>query len=119
MAAASRRLNAAVAPSAGCRHTDAMRALLALVLLPAIVVGCTPYIPVKDDFGTSALAPAGDLPPEFVEFNAYNPAVNTLLADQLCPTPYQPLEEKNLGASSGRLVQARGRCQTHIPLFGP
>ena len=119
MAAASRRLNAAVAPSAGCRHTAAMRALLALVLLPAIVAGCTPYIPVKDDFGTSALAPAGDLPPEFVEFNAYNPAVNTLLADQLCPTPYQPLEEKSLGASSGRLVQTRGRCQTHIPLFGP
>ena len=119
MAAASRRLNAAVAPSAGCRHTAAMRALLALVLLPAAMAGCTPYIPVKDDFGTSALAPAGDLPPEFVEFNAYNPAVNTLLADQLCPTPYQPLEEKSLGASSGRLVQARGRCQTHIPLFGP
>ena len=119
MAAASRRLNAAVAPSAGCRHTAAMRALLALVLLPAIVAGCTPYIPVKDDFGTSALAPAGDLPPEFVEFNAYDPAVNTLLADQLCPTPYQPLEEKSLGASSGRLVQTRGRCQTHIPLFGP
>ena len=119
MAAASRRLNAAVAPSAGCRHTDAMRALLALVLLPAIVVGCTPYIPVKDDFGTSALAPAGDLPPEFVEFNAYDLAVNTLLVDQLCPTPYQPLEEKSLGASSGRLVQTRGRCQTHIPLYGP
>ena len=119
MAAASRRLNAAVAPSAGCRHTAAMRALLALVLLPAIVAGCTPYIPVKDDFGTSALAPAGDLPPEFVEFNAYDPAVNTLLADQLCPTPYQLLEEKSLGASSGRLVQVRGRCQTHIPLFGP
>ena len=119
MAAASRRLNAAVAPSAGCRHTAAMRALLALFLLPAIAAGCTPYIPVKDDFGTSALAPAGDLPPEFVEFNAYDPAINTLLADQLCPTPYQPLEEKSLGASSGRLVQARGRCHTHIPLFGP
>jgi hypothetical protein len=35
-----------------------MRALLVLVLLPTILAGCTPYIPVKDDFGTSALAPA-------------------------------------------------------------
>jgi len=96
-----------------------MRGFLALVLLPAIVAGCTPYIPVKDDFGTSALAPAGDIPPEFAEFNVYDPAVNGLLADQICATPYRPLEEKSLGASSGRLIQARGRCQTHIPLFGP
>ena len=96
-----------------------MRPFPALVLLTAIVAGCTPYIPVKDDFGTSALAPAGDLPPEFAEFNAYDPAVNGLLADQLCATPYQPLDEKTLGAGSGRLVQAHGRCQTHIPLFGP
>ena len=96
-----------------------MRALLALVLLPSILVGCTPYIPVKDDFATSALAPAGDIPPEFAEFNAYDPSVNRLLATQLCATPYQPIEEKVLGASTGRLVQARGRCQTHIPLFGP
>jgi hypothetical protein len=97
----------------------AMRAVLALVLLPSILAGCTPYIPVKDDFGTSALAPAGDMPPEFAEFNVYDPAVNTLLASQLCATPYQPLEEKILGASTGRLVQDRGRCRTHIPLFGP
>ena len=95
-----------------------MRRLFALVLLPAIAAGCTPYIPVKDDFGTSALVPAGDVPPEFAEFNAYDPAVNPLLADQLCATPYEPLEAKSIGASSGRLVQARGRCQTHIPLFG-
>ena len=132
MAAASRRLNAAVAPSAGCRHTAAMRALLALVLLPAIVAGCTPYIPVKDDFGTSALAPAGDLPPEFVEFNAYNPAVNTLLADQLCPTPYQPLEEKKwsgLGmnplpevqntrvSAMGRAIRRRQRLHQCLALY--
>jgi hypothetical protein len=96
-----------------------MRALLALVLLPTILAGCTPYIPVKDDFGTSALAPAGDIPPEFAEFNAYDPGVNTLLAGQLCATQYQRMEEKVLGASTGRLVQARGRCQTHTPLFGP
>jgi len=96
-----------------------MRVLFLLVMLSPLMAGCTPYIPVKDDFGTSALAPAGDMPPEFAEFNVYDPAVNGLLADQLCATPYQPLEEKSLGAATGRLVQARGRCQTHIPLFGP
>ena len=96
-----------------------MRALSAIVLFPAMMAACTPYIPVKDDFGTSALAPAGEIPPEFAEFNLFNPAVNRLLAEQICATPYQPMEEKILGASTGRLVQARGRCQTHVPLFGP
>ena len=100
-----------------------MRALLAVVLLSAVAAGCTPYIAVKDDFGTSALAPpagtGGAIPPEFAEFNAYDPAVNSLLADQICATPYQPIDEQFLGASSGRLVAAHGRCQTHIPLVGP
>ena len=96
-----------------------MRVLLGLMLLSLTVAGCTPFIPVKDDFGTSALVPAGDIPPEFAEFNLYNPGVNGLLADQICATPYQPLEDKSVGAAPGRLVQARGRCQTHIPILGP
>jgi hypothetical protein len=105
----------------------AMRVLLAPVMLSATLLsvmaaGCTPYIPVKDDFGTSALAPPmnsrADIPPEFAEFNAFDPAVNELLANQLCATPYEPFEAKTLGASSGRLVQARGRCRTHVPIFG-
>jgi hypothetical protein len=95
-----------------------MRVLLVLLLLSAAVAGCTPYIPVKDDFGTSALVPAGDIPPEYAEFNVYEPAVNDLLANQLCATPYQPLEVQNLGAAPGQLLRARGRCQTHIPIFG-
>ncbi len=100
-----------------------MRVLLAFAVLPAALVavmatGCTPYISVKDDFGTSALAPAPDIPPEFAEFNAFDPAVNDLMATQICATPYQPLAAKTLGASSGILVQARGRCQEHVPLFG-
>ncbi len=99
-----------------------MRALFAVILLSSVAAGCTPYIPVKDDFGTSALTPApppgGDIPPEFAEFNVYNPRVNELLADQICATSYQPLEGKTLAAAPGRIVQARGRCQTHIPLFG-
>jgi hypothetical protein len=95
-----------------------MRVLLALVIVPPLLAGCTAYIPVKDDFGTSALAPAGDIPPEFAEFNVYDPAVNGLLAAQYCATSYQPLDEQIRGADTGRLVQANGRCQTHIPLFG-
>jgi hypothetical protein len=94
-----------------------MRALLIVSLL-SLGVSCTPYIPVRDDFATSALAPAGDIPPEFAEFNVYNPRVNQLLADQLCATPYQPIEQKALGADSGRLVQGRARCATHVPFFG-
>jgi hypothetical protein len=98
-----------------------MRVLLYFALLSAAVVlqsGCTPYIPVKDDFATSALAPVGDIPPEFAEFNKFDPAVNVLLEDQVCATSYEPLEAKTLGASSGRLVDARGRCRAHVPIFG-
>ena len=100
-----------------------MRVFVVLAMLSALLAGCTPYIAVKDDFGTSALAPPADprvgVPPELAEFNVYDPAVNGVLAAQLCATPYQPLEQKTLSAASGTLVEARGRCQTHIPLFGP
>ena len=96
-----------------------MRVVVALMLLSPIVAGCTSFIPVKDDFGTSALVPAGDIPPEFAEFNLYNPGVNGLLADQICATPYLVLEEKGVGAAPGRLVEATARCQTHIPIIGP
>lgn len=96
-----------------------MRAFLALLLVPVLLAGCTPRIPVKEDFAVSALAPVGDIPPEFSEFNNFDPAVARLLADQICALPYQPLEEKTLGAAAGRLVQLRGRCATHIPLYGP
>jgi hypothetical protein len=96
-----------------------MRVLSAVLLLSLVVAGCTPFIPVKDDFGTSALVPAGDIPPEFAEFNLYNASVNPLLADQICATASLPLEDKSVGATPGRLVAATARCQTHIPLLGP
>ena len=95
-----------------------MRVFMMTLLLFVFVAGCAPFIPVKDDFGTSAAVPAGDIPPEFAEFNAYDPAINPLLADQMCATPYQSLEDKNLAAAGGRIVQARGRCVTHIPFWG-
>ena len=98
-----------------------MRAFLALILLTAAALpACTPYIPVKDDFGTTALTPPSPTtPPEFAEFNNYDPAVNPLLAQQMCATPYQELQERSISASPGGLAEARGRCQTHIPLIGP
>jgi hypothetical protein len=97
----------------------AMRAFLALSLLLGFVAGCTPYIPVKPGFGTSAAVPLGDIPPEFAEFNNFDPAVNTLLATQICATPYQLYNENSLGAVPGGMVQTYGRCRNHVPLFGP
>ena len=61
-----------------------MRVFSIALLLSAFVAGCAPFIPVKDDFGVSAAVPAGDIPPEFAEFNAYDPAINPMLADQMC-----------------------------------
>lgn len=95
-----------------------MRALLAVAVLLPLIAGCTPSIPVRDSFGTSALQPRENIPPEFAEFNAYDPTINPLLADQICATTYQPIEEKAVEASPGNMVAARGRCRTHIPIFG-
>ena len=95
-----------------------VRILSAALLVGAGVAACTPFIPVKDDFGVSATVPAGDIPPDYADFNAYNPAVATLLTDQVCATPYVPLEDKNIAASGGRILQAKGRCATHRPFFG-
>jgi hypothetical protein len=95
-----------------------VRVVRLVLLVWAGITACSPFIPVKDDFGTSAAVPAGDIPPEFAEFNAYNPGINPLLSDQVCATSYEPLEEKNLAGSGGLMVQAKGRCATHRPLFG-
>jgi len=70
-----------------------------------------PYIPVKDDFGTSALKPTGNIPPEFADFNNYDPAVNGLLTDQICATPYIPLDDKSMRGAPGELIAADGRCR--------
>jgi len=63
-------IDTAVAPPCRRGHTrrvsrcsDRHARLISLMMLPAILAGCTPYIPVKDDFATSALAPAGDSRP--------------------------------------------------------
>jgi hypothetical protein len=94
-----------------------MRHLHALGLLCVIGAsfsgGCTPYIPVKDDFGTSALKPTGNIPPEFAEFNNYDPSINALMSDQTCATEYIPLADKSLRASPGELIAAQGRCRPY------
>jgi hypothetical protein len=96
-----------------------MRVLLAVGLLAAVVAGCTPYIPVREAFGTSAAVPAGEIPPEFASFNVYNAGVNGLVASQICALPYEPRDVKFLDAAPGQIVQAQVRCQTHIPVIGP
>lgn len=99
-----------------------MRQLFAIGLSSLVwasfATGCTPNIPVKDDFGTSALKPTGNIPPEFAEFNNYDPSVNPLLAQQSCATPYIPLADKSLRASPGELVAETGRCQPYEITIG-
>jgi hypothetical protein len=95
-----------------------MRLLLVLALVSPLVAGCTPYIPEKLDFGTSAAVPVGAIPPEYAEFNAYDPNVNALLAQQICATAYQPGDVAVNDASPGQLVTAHGRCAIHTPFVG-
>lgn len=95
-----------------------MRIAIALVVLPVLVAGCTPNIPVKRDFGTSSLALAGETPPEFAQFNAYDEARGPLVAQQLCATPYTAVEQKSLDARPGTIVTGRGSCEPHIPFVG-
>ena len=90
-----------------------MRLLLALAFVPALLAGCTDWIPVKDDFGTSALRPRGDIPPEFAAFNNYDPAINALLAKQMCAQRYFLLEQKKLAAVPGEIDAWRSRCDPY------
>jgi hypothetical protein len=84
------------------------------VLLANLAGACTPYIPVEDAFTTSALKSTGNIPPEFVEFNNYDPELNALLADQVCATPYIPLQEKSLRGAPGELITETGRCKPYV-----
>jgi hypothetical protein len=94
-----------------------MRSPLALALLPVLLGGCVAEIPVKPDFGTSALQPTGNIPPEFAAFNNYDAGINPLLAAQICATPYIPQLNQRAQAVPGTLVVARGWCQYYAPFF--
>ncbi|MBO0736157.1 MAG: hypothetical protein J2P48_06265 [Alphaproteobacteria bacterium] len=90
-----------------------MRLFCCLALAAALLGGCTSYIPVDDSFGTSALRATGNIPPEFLEFNRYDPQVNAVLAYQSCATPYIPLTEKSLRGSPGEIIAWNGRCEPY------
>ncbi len=95
-----------------------MRLLSGLLLVVPLVASCTPYLPVKTDFGTTAAVPTGPIPPEYAKFNAYDPKVNALLANQICATPYEPAKLTTENASPGELVTATGTCAPHQPILG-
>jgi hypothetical protein len=96
-----------------------MRSWLALTLILPIAAGCTPYIPERLELGISALAPKGDIPPEYAGFNNYDPGVNAVLANQICATSYQPRQVTTADAAPGQLVTATGTCAPHTILLGP
>lgn len=95
-----------------------MRKFPAVALAVSLVAGCTPYIPLKTDFGTSAAVPKGDIPPDYAGFNVYDPNVNSVLSQQICATPYQPGDIATNNATPGQLVTAHGTCATHQPILG-
>jgi hypothetical protein len=90
-----------------------MRLFFVLALPAALLCGCTPFIPIKDAFGTSGLKPTGNVPPEFAEFNNFDPQVNAALAEQVCATPYILLTEKSLRSAPGEIVAWNGRCEPY------
>jgi len=92
---------------------DLVMRLFLILALPVLSCACTPFIPIKDDFTTSALKPTGNIPPEFLEFNNYDPQANALVADQTCATPYILLTEKSLRGSPGEIVTWNGRCEPY------
>jgi hypothetical protein len=96
-----------------------MRSLLALIVVAPLAAGCTPYIPERLDFGTSALTPKGDIPPAYAQFNNYDPGVNSVLANQICATSYQPRQVTAADAAPGELVTPTGTCAPHRVLLGP
>jgi len=90
-----------------------MRLFFVLALPAVLSAGCTPYIPIKDAFSTSAAIPTGNIPPEFAEFNRYDPQVNAVVSDQMCATPYILDTEKSLRATPGEFVAWSGRCEQY------
>lgn len=88
--------------------------LLVLLALPAALLGgCTPFIPIVDTFGTSAARATGNIPPEFLSFNNYDPQVNAFVSDQMCATPYILDTEKQLRATPGEFIVWTGRCEPY------
>lgn len=90
-----------------------MRFLLFLTLPVALLGGCTPYIPIVDTFATSAAVPMGNIPPEFLAFNNYDPQVNAFVSGQICATSYILNTAKSLRATPGEFITWKGRCEPY------
>jgi hypothetical protein len=90
-----------------------MRLCFVLALPAVLSSACTPFIPIKDAFSTSAVIAAGNIPPEFAEFNRYDPQVNAIVSDQMCATPYILNTEKSLRATPGEFIAWSGRCEQY------
>ena len=107
------------APVIFTRHTRLLQTSTGMRLFSFVLValtllgGCTPFIPIKDAFSTSAVKPTGNIPPEFLAFNNFGPQTNALISDQLCATPYLLNTEKSARATPGELVAWRGRCERY------
>lgn len=90
-----------------------MRLFFVLALPAMLSSACTPFIPIKDAFGTSALKATGNIPPEFAAFNRYDPEVNAAVSDQVCATPYILDTEKSLRATPGEFITWSGPCERY------
>ena len=91
-----------------------MRLFLVLALPAAALSAAAPLSSrSRTHFGTSAVRPTGNIPPEFLEFNSYDPQVNAVIADQICATPYILNTEKSLRATPGEFVAWIGRCEPY------
>jgi len=94
------------------------RLISLMICCQAILAGCTPYIPVKDDFATSALARRRH-PARVRRVQTPMTRRQYPVAAQLCATSYSRSRRRSRRVDRFDWSQARGRCQTHIPLFGP
>jgi hypothetical protein len=97
------------------RGGSGMRTVSLLLLLGVLAAGCTPDIPVKPEFGVSALETTGDTPPEFLAFNRYDPRVNPVLTQQMCATPGTIEVVKGQTAVPGNMLAAQSVCATYQP----
>jgi hypothetical protein len=90
-----------------------MRLFLFIAFAAALLAGCTPFIPIRDTFRTSAAKATGNIPPEFLAFNNYDPQVNAVITDQMCATPYILNTEKSLRATPGEFITWTGLCEPY------
>jgi hypothetical protein len=98
---------------------------LAVATAAALLAGCADDIPVRRDNGSSALRAKGEIPPEYLLFNKFDPQVNALLAQQYCATPHRVVGTKAMPAEPGEIIASRFECDPYggqffgqtVPIF--